>query len=299
MSKIRLRRGTAAEWTSADPILLVGEPGYETDTGNLKVGDGSTAWTGLSYYSSGAPVTSVFGRTGAVTSATNDYSEAQISFTDLTTNDVSTSKHGFAPKAPNDATKFLNGAGAYSQPTGASPGAGGTSRLYEYEVTGSDKASIDTNVDGTTVANFSGYDILEIWFIGRTDEAGITRSNGTLQFNNDSSGNYYIEQLRGLGTGVAAAGSTGGTSFTIELPGNSNTASHASIGHFSIPGYTGTTFFKTVEMLTGYTNASASSCFASDYIGTWASTSAITRVKLACLSTNKLKVGSKLIVYGR
>ncbi len=50
---MRWRRGTAAEWTAADPILLDGEPGYETDTGKLKVGDGSTSWTGLSYYSAG------------------------------------------------------------------------------------------------------------------------------------------------------------------------------------------------------------------------------------------------------
>jgi hypothetical protein len=47
--RIQLRRGTAAEWTSANPTLMVGELGYETDTGLYKVGDGSTAWSGLSY----------------------------------------------------------------------------------------------------------------------------------------------------------------------------------------------------------------------------------------------------------
>ncbi len=51
---MRWRRGTAAEWTTADPILLEGEPGFETDTGKLKVGDGSTAWTSLDYYQSAA-----------------------------------------------------------------------------------------------------------------------------------------------------------------------------------------------------------------------------------------------------
>ncbi len=53
MTRIRWRRGTAAEWTGADPIMLDGEPGYETDTGKLKVGDGSTSWTGLAYYAAG------------------------------------------------------------------------------------------------------------------------------------------------------------------------------------------------------------------------------------------------------
>ena len=47
---IQFRRGTAAEWTAANPTLLAGEVGFETDTLKLKVGTGSTAWTALSYY---------------------------------------------------------------------------------------------------------------------------------------------------------------------------------------------------------------------------------------------------------
>ena len=43
------RRDTAANWTSANPTLLAGEIGVETDTGLLKIGDGSTAWTSLDY----------------------------------------------------------------------------------------------------------------------------------------------------------------------------------------------------------------------------------------------------------
>ena len=47
--QMQQRRDTAANWTSADPTLLSGELGYETDTGKFKVGDGTTAWTSLSY----------------------------------------------------------------------------------------------------------------------------------------------------------------------------------------------------------------------------------------------------------
>jgi hypothetical protein len=43
------RRDTAANWTSQNPTLKAGEIGYETDTGYIKVGDGSTAWTSLAY----------------------------------------------------------------------------------------------------------------------------------------------------------------------------------------------------------------------------------------------------------
>jgi len=46
---IQPRRGTADQWTSANPILAVGEMGYETDTKKFKYGDGLTAWATLPY----------------------------------------------------------------------------------------------------------------------------------------------------------------------------------------------------------------------------------------------------------
>ena len=47
--QIQLRRDTAANWTSADPTMAQAELGFETDSGKLKIGDGSTAWTSLLY----------------------------------------------------------------------------------------------------------------------------------------------------------------------------------------------------------------------------------------------------------
>lgn len=49
MSLIQLRRDTAANWTSADPVLSSGEIGVEVDTNKFKIGDGSTAWSSLAY----------------------------------------------------------------------------------------------------------------------------------------------------------------------------------------------------------------------------------------------------------
>jgi hypothetical protein len=46
---IQLRRGTAAQWVTADPVLESGEAGFETDTGKFKIGDGATDWVELSY----------------------------------------------------------------------------------------------------------------------------------------------------------------------------------------------------------------------------------------------------------
>lgn len=47
--KFRFRRDTAANWTAANPVLALGEPGLETDTRKVKYGDGATAWTALAY----------------------------------------------------------------------------------------------------------------------------------------------------------------------------------------------------------------------------------------------------------
>ena len=52
--RIQLKRDLAINWTSTNPTLYAGEIGYETNTGKLKVGDGSTVWNSLSYYSAGS-----------------------------------------------------------------------------------------------------------------------------------------------------------------------------------------------------------------------------------------------------
>lgn len=47
---IQLRRDTATNWTSLNHTLAAGEAGYETDTGKLKIGNGTTAWNSLAYF---------------------------------------------------------------------------------------------------------------------------------------------------------------------------------------------------------------------------------------------------------
>lgn len=49
---IQVRRGAAAAWTLANPVLAQGEWGEETDTGRMKIGDGLTHWISLVYYPS-------------------------------------------------------------------------------------------------------------------------------------------------------------------------------------------------------------------------------------------------------
>jgi hypothetical protein len=48
-TRLQVRRGTSSGWTSANPTLYAGEIGFETDTGRIKIGDGTTVWTSLDY----------------------------------------------------------------------------------------------------------------------------------------------------------------------------------------------------------------------------------------------------------
>lgn len=47
-TRMQQRRGTAAEWAAANPVLTAGELGVETDTGVIKFGNGTSTWNQLS-----------------------------------------------------------------------------------------------------------------------------------------------------------------------------------------------------------------------------------------------------------
>jgi hypothetical protein len=48
-TRIKLRRGTTIQWSTSNPVLGLGEFGYETNTARFKIGDGVTAWNSLDY----------------------------------------------------------------------------------------------------------------------------------------------------------------------------------------------------------------------------------------------------------
>lgn len=82
-TKIQLRRGLASSWTNQ--VLSAGEIGFETDTGLFKIGDGTTAWSSLTY----AAVKNVTAGAGiSVTANSGNYvvslSDPSIQSTDIT-----------------------------------------------------------------------------------------------------------------------------------------------------------------------------------------------------------------------
>lgn len=75
--RFQIRRGTAAQWTTSNPVLAAGEQGFETDTRKSKVGDGTTAWTSLAYTDGGTGGNSfgtiaVSGQSNVVADQVND-----------------------------------------------------------------------------------------------------------------------------------------------------------------------------------------------------------------------------------
>lgn len=80
--------------------------------------------------------------------------DANLTTTDITTNNVSTTKHGFAPKLPGNTTTFLRGDGTY-----ATPASGGLTEFTEAENTSAPNATVPVNsltpVTATTNADFA------------------------------------------------------------------------------------------------------------------------------------------------
>ena len=75
------RYDTAAVWASVNPVLAAGELGAESDTLNIKIGDGVRTWSELPYYTGiqGEP-----GRDGVVGRDGRDGVDGTVSFENLT-----------------------------------------------------------------------------------------------------------------------------------------------------------------------------------------------------------------------
>jgi hypothetical protein len=58
-TRMQQRRGTAAQWTAANPVLAAGEIGFETDTSKFKMGNGSSTWSALQYFANAAELAAI------------------------------------------------------------------------------------------------------------------------------------------------------------------------------------------------------------------------------------------------
>lgn len=121
MSTVKIKRGSGAP-----PILSSGELAFDTTNHELYVGDGITntkfSSSNNTIYLSGDVNGSGVG-TLYNTIANGVVTEAKQLLSDNTTNNVSTSKHGYVPKGTGDSTYYLDATGAWSVPAGGGGGA--------------------------------------------------------------------------------------------------------------------------------------------------------------------------------
>jgi len=174
-SRLQNRHDTAANWTSNNPTLAVGEIGLETDTAKYKMGDGSTAWNSLAYaYTAGAA--GATGPTGPI-GATGPSGATGVT----------------GPTGPNGATGATGPSGA-TGPTGVTGPAGGgiggfdpqTGTTYTLDISDVNKLVTASNASAITVtvppSVFSANDVINLQQIGAgqvtfAQGAGVTISS--------------------------------------------------------------------------------------------------------------------------
>jgi|688.fasta_scaffold07277_18 hypothetical protein len=84
-TRMQQRRGTASQWTSANPVLNAGEMGWESDTNKFKIGDGTNHWADLDYFiDANSTVNPSFGTSIVFEGATADSYETTLQVTDPT-----------------------------------------------------------------------------------------------------------------------------------------------------------------------------------------------------------------------
>lgn len=133
--QMQQRRDTAANWTSANPTLLSGELGFETDTKRAKLGNGSTAWNSLSYIP-GFQIS-------AYPIPTTDIADDAITAAKLADTTVTAGSYGAANITVD----------AQGRITSAANGAIGTSQIVDDAVTGDKLANDITIANDLTVTN--------------------------------------------------------------------------------------------------------------------------------------------------
>lgn len=136
MGTIAFRRDSASDWTSANPTLLVGELGIETDTLKIKMGDGSSAWSSLGYLGWNDPpfvILSAMGTAAGIIAGNSDNSINKFSFT----SDGNSTDHGNLSASP------VSSAAAMSDIAGG----------YAYVQTSNGPNGPSTNIDKFAVAS--------------------------------------------------------------------------------------------------------------------------------------------------
>jgi hypothetical protein len=111
-TRMQQRRGTASQWTSANPVLNAGEIGWESDTNKFKIGDGTNHWASLDYFADiDSTVNPAFGTSITFEGATADSYETTLVVTDPTADRTITLPNATGPVVLADGSGNVTVAG--------------------------------------------------------------------------------------------------------------------------------------------------------------------------------------------
>jgi len=147
-------------------------------------------------------------------------SENKISFTDITTGNASTTKHGYLPKLNNSATQFLNGQGSWATPTAT------IDQTAAYSWTGLHKWTSALLSSDTTGAYFNSYTATS-----GADIKGLTSYVYTSS--NPTANKIYGGMFNAVGSGTSG----GSGSYGIYANASGSNTSYA--GYFTAKGSSG------------------------------------------------------------
>ncbi len=154
-SLMQQRRDTASNWSSANPTLLNGELGYETDTGKWKVGNGSAVWAALAYTPwsqiNAYPITTVNIADNAITAA--KIADDAVTAAKIANTSVSAGSYTTADITVDAQGRITSAASGTIGTAGLADGAVTTAKLADDAVTGAKLANDITIANNLTVTN--------------------------------------------------------------------------------------------------------------------------------------------------
>lgn len=162
-TQIQVRRDTASNWTTVNPVLASGEIGFETNTNKMKIGDGTTVWSSLAYQGGSAAALPTGGTTGQILSK-----NSSTNYDAVWSDNVSAVQHLQTYVKNDEATTITKGTAVYTS------GSNGTNVLVKRALATSDATSARTlGLAETDIpANGGGYIITDGVLSGLNTSAG-------------------------------------------------------------------------------------------------------------------------------
>lgn len=147
------RRGTAAQWTSANPILAAGEIGFETDNNKFKIGDGVNHWANLSYFSDAASISALVDGAPALMDTLNEISAAlgdDPDFVNTIGQQISTINNDIALLANADALdEAINSLNSHTTSSANVHGIANTAALVDLTILSNSLTTLSDEIQGT------------------------------------------------------------------------------------------------------------------------------------------------------